>query len=225
MLEGEAGMNQGQVRTASASDDKKSPVKRTNLFVALGVLSLALGTGFALARAETFRITGSQNLATVQSQTSVENFVGRTNKVSGELSFDQSAKTGSGTVTVEGTTIQTGNAVRDGHMRSAQWMNFEKFPEIKFETTKVTHTKGDEYNVAGKLSMSGQTKDITTTATLRFLPASDATKQLGYKGDVVNLRTTFDVKLSTFNVKIPAQAASTVSDSQRIQINVFASNQ
>lgn len=215
--------NQGKPKNAAGFSGPH--VRRVHLLAVAGTLCAALGMGITLARSESFRITGSQNLATVQSQTSVENFVGRTSKVSGELRFDRSAKTGSGTITVEAATIQTGNTVRDGHMRSAQWMNFDQFPQVKFETTTVTHTQGDEYRVAGKLSMSGQTRDVTTSATLRFLPASDSTRQLGYKGDVVNLRTSFDVKLSAFNVKIPAQATSTVSDSQRIQINVFASTQ
>jgi polyisoprenoid-binding protein YceI len=191
------------------------------LIVSSLVVALA---GVALGNVQTFKITGSQNLATVQSDTSVENFVGRTNKVTGELRFDPAAKTGGGVIIVEGSSIQTGNTVRDGHMRSAQWMNFDKHPQVRFETTSVKHETGDQYQVTGKLSMSGATRDVTATATLRFLPASDSTRQLGFQGDVVNLRTSFMVKLSDFSVKIPAQATATVADAQRVQINVFASN-
>lgn len=193
----------------------------SSLTVAL--TNAALGNA-ALGNAQTFKITGTQNLATVQSDTSVENFVGRTNKVTGELRFDPAAKTGAGVIVVEGASIQTGNSARDGHMRSAQWMNFDKHPQVRFETTSVKHEEGDQYRVVGKLSMSGVTRDVTASATLRFLPASDSTRQLGFQGDVVNLRASFTIKLSEFNVKIPAQSAASVADAQRIQINVFASN-
>ena len=195
-----------------------------NWVAATGLVALAVSS-VALANARTFKIGGTQNLATVQSDTTVENFVGRTAKVTGELRFDPAAKTGSGVIVVDGSSIQTGNGMRDGHMRGAAWMNFDKHRDIRFETSSVTHSEGDQYRVVGKLSMSGVTKDLSTTATVRFLPASDATKQLGFAGDVVNLRTQFSVKLSDFGVKIPAQSAASVADAQRIQVNVFASSQ
>jgi polyisoprenoid-binding protein YceI len=188
-------------------------------------LAVLIVSSIALANTRTFKIIGTQNLATVQSDTTVENFVGRTSKVTGELRFDSSAKTGSGVIVVDGSSIQTGNGTRDQHMRSPDWMNFDKHRDIRFETSKVTYTKDDQYSVIGKLSLSGQTKDLTTTATVRFLPASEQTKQLGFSGDVVNLRTQFNIKLSDFGVKIPSRSATSVSDVQRIQINVFASSQ
>ena len=186
--------------------------------------SVLVASSFVLAAAQTFRVTGTQNLATVQSDTTVEKFVGRTSKVTGEIRFDPNTKTGGGIITVDGASIQTGNGGRDGHMRSAEWMNFEKFPQIRFEALKVTNTSGDQYAVDGKLSMSGKTRDVTANATLRFLPASEQTKQLGFQGDVVNLRATLTIKLSDFDVKIPEFSKANVADAQRIQINVFASN-
>ena len=190
----------------------------------LGFAASLLAVSSVVMAAQSFKITGTQNLATVQSDTAVEKFVGRTSKVTGEIRFDPSAKTGGGVITVDGASIQTGNGGRDGHMRSADWMNFEKFPQIRFEALKATNTSGDQYNVAGKLSMSGQTRDVTASATLRFLPTSEQTKQLGYQGDVVNLRATLTVKLSEFGIKAATSSGGSVADAQRIQINVFASN-
>ena len=190
----------------------------------LGFAASLLAVSSVVMAAQSFKITGTQNLATVQSDTAVEKFVGRTSKVTGEIRFDPSAKTGGGVITVDGASIQTGNGGRDGHMRGADWMNFEKFPQIRFEALKVTNTSGDQYNVDGKLSMSGQTRDVTASATLRFLPSSEQTKQLGYQGDVVNLRATLTVKLSEFGIKAATSSGGSVADAQRIQINVFASN-
>lgn len=190
----------------------------------LGFAASVLAASSLVLAAQSFKITGTQNLATVQSDTTVEKFVGRTGKVTGEIRFDPAAKTGGGVITVDGASIQTGNGERDSHMRSAGWMNFEKFPQIRFEAVKVTNTSGDQYNVDGKLSMSGQTRDVTATSTLRFLPASEQTKQLGFQGDVVNLRATLTIKLSDFGIKAAASSGGNVADAQRIQLNVFASN-
>jgi polyisoprenoid-binding protein YceI len=195
-----------------------------NSFRFLGfAASVLVVSSFALA-AQGFKITGTQNLATVQSDTTVEKFVGRTSKVTGEIRFDSNTKTGGGVITVDGASIQTGNGERDSHMRGAGWMNFEKFPQIRFEAVKVTNTSADQYNVDGKLSMSGQTRNVTASSTLRFLPASEQTKQLGFQGDVVNLRATLTIKLSEFGIKAATSSGGSVADAQRIQLNVFASN-
>jgi polyisoprenoid-binding protein YceI len=185
--------------------------------------SVILASSLALA-AQSFRITGTQNLATVQSDTTVEKFVGRTSKVTGEISFDPTSKTGGGTITVDGASIETGNTGRDESMRSTKWLNFDKFPQVRFEALKVSNTSGDQYTVVGKLSMSGKTRDVNANATLRFLPASEQTKKLGFQGDVINLRATLTIKLSEFGVVIPEMSKASVADAQRIQINVFASN-
>lgn len=185
--------------------------------------SVILASSLAFA-AQTFRITGTQNLATVQSDTTVEKFVGRTSKVTGEIRFDPTSKTGGGTITVDGASIETGNTGRDESMRSTKWLNFDKSPQIRFEALKVSNTSGDQYTVVGKLSMSGKTRDVNANATLRFLPASEQTKKLGFQGDVINLRATLTIKLSEFGVVIPEFSKASVADAQRIQINVFASN-
>jgi polyisoprenoid-binding protein YceI len=189
--------------------------------------SLAVGivvTSIALASVQTFRIAGERNSATVESNTSVENFTGRTNKVTGEIRFDPQAKTGSGVIVVDAMSITTGIGGRDNNMRNASYMNFAAHPQIRFETTSVRNTQGDEYQVTGRMTMSGKTVTLTIPATVRFLSASNATRELGLEGDVVNLRTNFQIKLSDFGVELKGQSATSVSSTPRIQLNVFASN-
>lgn len=191
---------------------------------AIFAATLAFSSLLAFASPQTFSLAGDRHSATVESVTAVETFTGRTNKVTGQIRFDPVTKTGSGVITVNGASLETGNRVRDGHMRSAQWLNFDQFPEIKFETVSVKHLQGDEYEVIGKISLRGQTKDLVTRATLRLLPASEQTRSLGFEGDVVNLRSNFQLKLSDFGVQRLGRTAQTVSDSLNVQINVFGSN-
>jgi polyisoprenoid-binding protein YceI len=198
-------------------------MKQIAVLIVAGIAS-GVVAGVALAAAQTFRIAGERNLATVESQTSVENFTGRTNKVTGEIRFDPQAKTGSGVIVVDAMSITTGIGGRDSNMRSASYMNFAQHPQIRFETTSVKHKSGDEYEVMGRMTMSGKTVMITTAATVRLLEASNATRELGLEGDVVNLRTRFEIKLSDFGVELKGQSARSVSSTPTVQLNVFASN-
>ena len=55
--------------------------------------------------------------------------------------------------------INTDNEKRDGHLRSADFFDAENFPQIKFESTKITK-KGDAYVARGNLTIRDVTKEI-----------------------------------------------------------------
>jgi polyisoprenoid-binding protein YceI len=58
--------------------------------------------------------------------------------------------------------INTGNEGRDKHLRTADFFDADKFPEITFKSTTVKSTpKKNIYNVTGDLTMHGVTKRIT----------------------------------------------------------------
>lgn len=196
-------------------------VSLSRLGLAFAAASLTLAT---LAQETVFRIGGraSQQLASVESETDFETFTGRTDKVSGTIRFDPAKRTGSGRIEVDVAAIDTGIALRNEHMLAANWMDAAKFPKITFETTKVEHVQGDRYRVTGNFTMRGVTKPITVEATVRHLPESQATRGAGFRGDVLQVRTSFNVKISEYGVRIPAQAASKVADTVKISISVYA---
>ena len=194
------------------------------LMLSLAVIA-ALSAGMSLARVQTYKIAGERNLATVESNTEVENFTGRTAKVSGEIRFDAAAKTGSGLIIVDAMSITTGVPQRDSNMRGADYMNFSAHPQIRFETLSVKHKQGDEYDVNGRMTMSGKTVNLTVPATLRLLSAGPATRELGFTGNVVNLRARFPIKLADFGVVLKGRSAESVSSTPTLQLNVFASDQ
>lgn len=170
-------------------------------------------------------VTGATtlNLMTAESQTSVENFTGRTSKVSGTLSYDAAAKSGSGTVSVDGASITTGNGMRDTHMKSPDWLNFAKTPAVIFKTTSVKLVSGDSYAVAGTLTLNGVTKNVTSTATVKLTPASAATTSAGLKGNVLAVSTSFPVKLSDYGVK-NSRIGGQVNDTLTISLKFVASS-
>jgi len=52
-------------------------------------------------------------------------------------------------------TISTGDAQRDGHLKSADFFDAEKFPTLNFKSTKVVKKGDAEYEVAGDLTIHG----------------------------------------------------------------------
>jgi polyisoprenoid-binding protein YceI len=63
------------------------------------------------------------------------------------------------TAVIKTASIDTGNEKRDNHLRSADFFDVEKFPEIVFKSQAVKK-KGEAYELWGTLTMHGVTKNI-----------------------------------------------------------------
>lgn len=57
-------------------------------------------------------------------------------------------------------TVNTGNEQRDGHLKSPEFFDAEKFPEMKFESTKIEKQSSDEYVLHGNLTIKDVTKPV-----------------------------------------------------------------
>jgi len=186
-----------------------------------------LTSSLAFAANRTFTVATQledRNVATVENETGIENFTGVTHKVAGTFQFDPTAKTGSGTLALDGRTIDTGVALRNEHMRSADWFDFDKSPEIKFVTTSVKFVSGDTYRIQGNLSLHGVTKAINATATVKLTAANDVTKMIGLGGDALAMVTKFKIKLSDFNIRHMAMDAGRVSNELTLTVKVIATD-
>lgn len=187
------------------------------------IATLALAAAIVGAQSTTFKIGGSPAMQsfTVDSTADFEDFTGTTNGITGSITFDPTKKTGSGKLTINVAGIKTGIDLRDEHMRAEGWLNTAKFPNAVFETTRVQHVNGNNYRVTGNLTLKGVTKVITTNATVRHIKESEQTRAVRFKGDVVNVKTEFKIKLSDYGVQIPAQAKGKVGESVTIKLSVF----
>ena len=65
--------------------------------------------------------------------------------------------------TIQATSIDTKNEKRDSHLRSVDFFDVEKYPEITFKSSKITKIDSDSYAVVGSLAMHGVSKEITLT--------------------------------------------------------------
>jgi polyisoprenoid-binding protein YceI len=61
-------------------------------------------------------------------------------------------------------TINTGNEMRDGHLKSADFFETEKFPTLTFKSTSFKLVKGKNYKIEGELTMHGVSKKVTLDA-------------------------------------------------------------
>lgn len=192
---------------------------------AIGLMAFSFA---AIAQPQTYRIGGAREamqVFTVESQTDFEDFTGLTHRITGSITFDPNRRTGSGRIAVDLASIDTGIALRNEHMRSEQWLNTARHPQAVFETTRVRHKSGDTYEVVGNLTLKGVTREVTVDASVRRMPASDATRRAGFQGDVLQVRTQFNIRLSDYNVRIPAAAQGKVADSVTLKLTVFGQAQ
>jgi polyisoprenoid-binding protein YceI len=64
--------------------------------------------------------------------------------------------------TIAAASIDTRNEMRDNHLKSADFFDVEKFPELRFASTKAERTD-DGYKLVGDLTIKGVTRPITLT--------------------------------------------------------------
>ena len=87
---------------------------------------------------------------------------GRFTKFQGDVEIDEANPANSRVdVTIDTTSISTGDANRDGHLRSADFFEPEKYPTITFHSTKVEPLSGEKYRVTGDFTMHGVTRELS----------------------------------------------------------------
>jgi polyisoprenoid-binding protein YceI len=87
---------------------------------------------------------------------------GRFAKFSGALHLDDDDLTRSAVeATIDAASIDTGTTERDAHLRSADFFDVEKYPELRFRSTRVEKVGDDRYRVAGELTIRDVTRPVS----------------------------------------------------------------
>lgn len=86
---------------------------------------------------------------------------------SGVIDFDP-AKPEAGAIElrIPAASVNTGDERRDGHLRSADFLDAATYPEIVFKSTKITPKGGNEFVVDGDLEIRGTTKPVAVEVEL-----------------------------------------------------------
>jgi polyisoprenoid-binding protein YceI len=90
---------------------------------------------------------------------------GQFDKVTGTLTFDpQNPAAASVEATIDATTISTGVADRDNHLKSADFLDVANFPTLTFKSTKVELTGKETAKITGDLTIRGNTRSVVVEA-------------------------------------------------------------
>lgn len=91
----------------------------------------------------------------------ISNVKGQFSGISGELFFDEAELTNSHVeVSVAADSINTRDAQRDAHLKSADFFHVEKFPTLEFKSTRITRNGDGELALAGELTIHGVTRRV-----------------------------------------------------------------
>jgi polyisoprenoid-binding protein YceI len=89
---------------------------------------------------------------------------GRFNKTSGRIAVDTAAKKGSADIAMEAASVSTGVDKLDEHLRSEDFLNAAKFPQITFKSTDFAFEGERLKSATGDLTINGVTRPVTFTA-------------------------------------------------------------
>ena len=96
----------------------------------------------------------------------------------GTIEYNPAApERGSVELRIPAASIDTGDEKRDGHLRSADFLDAEKYPEILFKSTAVTASGKDTFVVSGDLTIRGITKPATVNVELAGVTADPRSGQ------------------------------------------------
>jgi polyisoprenoid-binding protein YceI len=81
--------------------------------------------------------------------------------VTGTVNWDDQDVTKSTVdVTIDATTVNTGEPKRDAHLKSGDFFDAEKFPTMTFKSKKVEQVSTGKLKVTGDLTIHGVTKEV-----------------------------------------------------------------
>lgn len=66
-------------------------------------------------------------------------------------------------LTAEMNSISTNNEQRDAHLRNSDFFEVEKFPQLKFTSTRIEQTDNESFTLYGNLTMKDVTKPVKLT--------------------------------------------------------------
>jgi polyisoprenoid-binding protein YceI len=86
---------------------------------------------------------------------------GRFGLVDGTVEFDPSDFAGaSADITIDASSIDTREAQRDTHLRSADFFDVENYPSLTFKSRRVDQIQGTKFKLVGDLTIKGVTREV-----------------------------------------------------------------
>jgi polyisoprenoid-binding protein YceI len=144
---------------------------------------------------------------------------GRFNEFSGTITVDPENLEGLSTeTTIKAASIDTDNEDRDKHLRSADFFDVEKYPEIVFKSKGVESTGDKTGKLTGELTMHGVTREIELEAKLLGKgKGMQGETKTGWKATTTINRRNFDLNWGKM-----IEGTAIVGDEVGIELNIEA---
>ncbi len=139
---------------------------------------------------------------------------GRFDNVSGTITLDRAAKTGSVEVSIDASSVSTGVGKLDEHLKSEDFFNVAKYPTISFKAISIAFDGDVPASVPGQITILGVTRPATLTITHFSCGLHPMLKK-----DVCGAEASTSIKRSDFGMTkyVPA-----LGDDVKLLINVEA---
>ena len=104
----------------------------------------------------------------------IANVKGHFSKITGVLTHDESNVANSSVeVSIEAASIETRDAQRDAHLKSADFFDVEKHPFLSFKSNAIKQVHDGELSVEGVMTIRGVTRKVTFDVEGPTPPAKD----------------------------------------------------
>jgi polyisoprenoid-binding protein YceI len=140
----------------------------------------------------------------------------------GELVVGDDLAAGRITASIEATSVNTQEAQRDEHLRSADFFDVAEFPQISFRADDLRQTDDEDFEVHGELTMHGVTRPLVLQASVQGLETDP------WGQDRVGIELTGQLSRGDFGMKFNQVLGSgnvLVSDKVKITLDISAIRQ
>jgi len=104
----------------------------------------------------------------------ISNVKGHFAKVTGVLNLDETDLANSRVeALIEAASLETRDAQRDAHLKSADFFDVEKFPTLSFKSTRINLVRAGELAIEGDLTIKGVTRKVLFSVEGPTPPAKD----------------------------------------------------
>jgi polyisoprenoid-binding protein YceI len=124
-------------------------------------------------------------------------------------------ETASVEVTISTASIRTNNGIRDNDLRSSNFLEVEKYPEIKFKSTGMEPSGGDHYKLTGDLTIKETTRPVVLDV-VKYGEFNDP----GMMGHRIAYGATTKINRKDFGVSLSMVLDGRVVVSEEIQITI-----
>lgn len=137
-------------------------MRKVNKWVVLSMCFLSLS---GLVEAAVYDIDTTHSQVGFRIRHIVSRLKGSFDSFSGSVEYDGEKQTAlKANAVIKTTSVNTANTKRDEHLRSADFFNVAKYPEMTFKTTSVKSTGTNKLDITGNLTLLGVTKPVTLQA-------------------------------------------------------------